>query len=81
MCRIAASCQKNSSLQQIHFKKIGSDSFIETIIQKLHFKSKTENANSINNKHFPRHNGPRILSPKLELSLKADTNANSNLVL
>ena len=25
-----------------------------------------------------RHNGPWILSPKLELSLKAETNANSN---
>ena len=32
-------------------------------------------------KHCQRHNGPRILSPKLELSLKAETNANSNLVL
>ena len=33
------------------------------------------------NKHCQRHNGPRILSPKLELSLKAETNTNSNLVL
>ena len=32
-------------------------------------------------KHCQRHNGPRILSPKLELSLKAETNANSNLAL
>ena len=30
-------------------------------------------------KHCQRHNGPRILSPKLELSLKNETNANSNL--
>ena len=34
-----------------------------------------------NIKHCQRHNGPRILSPKLELSLKAETNANSNLAL
>ena len=32
-------------------------------------------------KHCQRHNGPRILSPKLELSQKAETNANSNLAL
>ena len=32
-------------------------------------------------KHCQRHNGPRILSPKLELSLKGETNANSNLAL
>ena len=32
-------------------------------------------------KHCQRHNGPRILSPKLEVSLKAETNANSNLAL
>ena len=32
-------------------------------------------------KHCQRHNGTRILSPKLELSLKAETNANSNLAL
>ena len=32
-------------------------------------------------KHYQRHNGSRILSPKLELSLKAETNANSNLAL
>ena len=32
-------------------------------------------------KHCQRHNGPRILSPTLELSLKAETNANSNLAL
>ena len=32
-------------------------------------------------KHCQRHNGPRILSPKLELSLKAQTNANSTLAL
>ena len=30
-------------------------------------------------KHCQRHNGPRILSPKLELSQKAETNANSNV--
>ena len=35
----------------------------------------------VHGKHCQRHNGPRILSPKLELSLKAETNANSNLVL
>ena len=34
-----------------------------------------------NTKHCQRHNGPRILSPKLELSLKAETSANSNLAL
>ena len=34
-----------------------------------------------NNKTLPEANGPRILSPKLELSLKAETNANSNLTL
>ena len=34
-----------------------------------------------NSKHCQRHNGPRILSSKLELSLKAETNANSNLAL
>ena len=32
-------------------------------------------------KHCQRHNGPRILSPKLELSLKDETNADSNLAL
>ena len=32
-------------------------------------------------KHCQRHNGPRILSPKLELSLKAETKANSNSAL
>ena len=32
-------------------------------------------------KHCQRHNGPRILSPKHELSLKAETTANSNLAL
>ena len=32
-------------------------------------------------KHCQRHNGPRILSPKDELSQKAETNANSNLAL
>ena len=32
-------------------------------------------------KHCQRHNGPRILSPKLELSLKAKTNTNFNLAL
>ena len=32
-------------------------------------------------KHCQRHNGPRILSPKVELSQKAETNANSNLAL
>ena len=30
-------------------------------------------------KHCQRHNGPRILRPKLELSQKAETNANSNV--
>ena len=34
-----------------------------------------------NEKHCQRHNGPRILSPKLELSLKDETNADSNLAL
>ena len=33
------------------------------------------------NKHCQRHNGPRILSPKLELSLKAETKGNSNSAL
>ena len=32
-------------------------------------------------KTLPRHNGPRVLSPKLESYLKAETNANSNLAL
>ena len=32
-------------------------------------------------KHCQRHSGPRILSPKLGLSLKAETNANSNSAL
>ena len=32
-------------------------------------------------KHCQRHNEPRILSPKLELSLKDETDANSNLAL
>ena len=32
-------------------------------------------------KHCQRHNGPRILSPKLELSLKDETNADSTLSL
>ena len=32
-------------------------------------------------KHCQRHNGPRIMSAKLELYLKAETNANSNLAL
>ena len=29
---------------------------------------------NLHKKHCQRHNGPRILSPKLELSLKAETN-------
>ena len=32
-------------------------------------------------RHCQRHNGPRILSPKLGLSQKAETNANYNLAL
>ena len=35
----------------------------------------------IYSKHCQRHNGPRKLSPKLELSQKAKTNANYNLAL
>ena len=42
-----------------------------------HFSAQTQ----LCSKHCQRHNGPRILSPKLELSLKAETNANSNLAL
>ena len=42
---------------------------------------KEEDRCAVQLKHCQRHNGPRILSPKLELSLKAETNANSNLAL
>ena len=43
--------------------------------------STTFSVNVYKNKHCQRHNGPRILSPKLELSLEAEMKANSNSAL
>ena len=49
-------------------------------ISLLEYQRKGNRAKNIL-KHCQRHNGPRILSPKLELTQKAETNVNYNLAL
>ena len=76
MLKVVNSCQKMAKQ-----KVVKGCQNMAKVAQSCQHMGKIANCHNLQKKHCQRHNGPRMLSPKLELYLKAETNANSNLAL